>query len=81
MGAHASAHSREIAFAVNDFHGISEITLGEFGNPFRDVIAYRASSLAERHLAVKTALGLPDSLREGVSFRYFLKIIRHRLFL
>ena len=43
--AHTATHSREIAACIYYRHGIPEVALGKLGNPFRDIIAYRAPFL------------------------------------
>jgi len=62
VAAYAAAYCREIAVAVDDGHRVAEVALGQFGNPFGDVVADGAAFLAVRYLAAQATLCLADCL-------------------
>ena len=73
MWAYASAYGGQVALAVYDVHGIAEVSHRQLMYPVRYVVAYWASFLALRNLAVEAAFGLVDGFKHGIAPVYFLK--------
>jgi hypothetical protein len=80
MAAHTATNCWEVAAAVDNLHGVSEVTLCKLGYPVGNIVAYRATLLAAGHLAVQAALSLAHSLGYGIVFGNFLEIIFHLKF-
>ena len=65
VGTDAAAYCRQVAAAVDDGHGVAEITQRQFVYPVGNIIAHRAPLFTLGHLAVKAPLGFGYCLAHG----------------
>ena len=77
VGTDSPTYGGKVAPFIYYRNCISEITLGEFGSPFRNIVAYRASFFALRHFAVQATLRLAYRFGERIALANFFKIIVH----